>query len=141
MDDMPDHSLAPNQGARRVPLEQASGNHVTLDLGDGRFAFYEHLQSGSIRVRQGDRVRAGQIIARLGYSGSSSSGPHLHFHVADASSDLGAEGIPFVFTGFDHLGAFSSLEALVRGERWGSAAAGERRHEHPAAMAVLRFPP
>lgn len=140
-DDMPDQSFTPDQGVRRFPPEQASGNHVTLDLGGGRFAFYEHLQSGSIQVRKGDRVRAGQVIARLGYSGSSSSGPHLHFHVADANSDLGAEGMPFVFAGFEHLGAFSSLDALARGERWKPNAAGRRRDEHPAASAVIRFAP
>ncbi len=40
------------------------------------------------------------MIAKLGSSGSTSIGPHLHFHVADASSLLAAEGMPFVFRQF-----------------------------------------
>jgi len=77
-----------------IPLERASGNHIAIDLGGGRFAFYEHLQHGSVVVKPGQRVTRGQVIGRLGSSGSSSIGPHLHFHVSDASSTLAAEGMP-----------------------------------------------
>jgi hypothetical protein len=101
-----------------VPPERGSGNYISLDLGDGRFAFYEHLQQGSILVKAGQRVRRGQVIARLGSSGSTSIGPHLHFHVADASSLLEAEGLPFVFRQITTFGAFASIDALVNGERW-----------------------
>src|SRR3546814_7386768 len=69
-----------------------SGNACALDLGDGRHAFYEHLKPGSIRVVPGQRVRRGEVIAELGFTGDS-TGPHLHFHVADAPSPLGAEGL------------------------------------------------
>jgi murein DD-endopeptidase MepM/ murein hydrolase activator NlpD len=91
---------------------------VALDLGAGRFAFYEHLQRGSVRVKQGQKVRRGDVLARLGSSGSSSIGPHLHFHVADANHTLAAEGLPFVFRNFTVLGEFSSIDALLAGDKW-----------------------
>jgi murein DD-endopeptidase len=112
VDDTPDDLPQP------VAPEIASGNYVSLDLGGGRFAFYEHLQQGSVRVKTGDRVKRGQVIARLGSSGSSSIGPHLHFHVADTNSLLGAEGVPFGFEHFTVFGDFASLGDLVNGERW-----------------------
>lgn len=112
VDDAPDHQQPP------IPLESASGNYIALDLGNRRVAFYEHLKSGSIRVKQGQRVRRGEVIAALGASGSTSIGPHLHFHVADADSLLGAEGMPFVFDRFTVLGDFASIDALVAGEPW-----------------------
>jgi murein DD-endopeptidase len=77
-------------------LDEAAGNYVSLDLGDGRFAMYEHLVPGSIRVAPGDRVRRGQVIASLGFTGDSTE-PHLHFHVADSPSPLSGEGMPFEF--------------------------------------------
>ncbi len=80
----------------RHSLEEAAGNFVSLDLGDGRFAIYEHLALGSIRVTRGDRVRRGQVIASLGFTGDSTE-PHLHFHVADHPSPLAGEGLPFEF--------------------------------------------
>ena len=140
MDGMPDNTDPPAPDAPAITLANATGNYVALDLADGRFAFYEHLQQGSVRLRPGDRVRRGEVIGRLGNSGSSSMGPHLHFHVGDANSPLGAEGLPFVFTRFDQLGAFESLDALVGGARWREdAAAGVRTFERPGANAVVRF--
>jgi murein DD-endopeptidase len=125
-----------------VALENASGNYVALDLGRGRFAFYEHLKRGSVAVKAGDRVKSGQVIGRLGNSGSSSIGPHLHFHVSDAGSPLAAEGLPFVLSRFDHLGAFTSIEALVGGERWIARPEGPadvRTHEMPGPNSAVQF--
>jgi murein DD-endopeptidase len=126
-----------------VSLENASGNFVTLDLGGGRFAFYEHLKHGSVRVKPGERVKRGQVIGLLGNSGSSSSGPHLHFHVADTSSHLGAEGVPYVFRNFEVIGAFPKIDTFTTGERWGPVApaggGGSRSMELPAANTVVMF--
>lgn len=122
-----------------IALENASGNYVTLDLGQGRYAFYEHLKHGSIAVKRGDRVNRGQVIARLGNSGSSSSGPHLHFHVADAAAELAAEGIPYVFRNFEVLGTYDDIAAFTTGERWKPAGAGKRSMELPAANTVIVF--
>jgi Peptidase family M23 len=135
LDDTPDETPKP------VALENASGNYVAIDLGGGRFAFYEHLQRGSVAVTTGQRVLRGQVLARLGSSGSTSIGPHLHFHVADANSLLAAEGLPFVFLEFAHLGEYASIDALVNGEK-PSLTAGDRRAEleRPAANSVVRFP-
>jgi hypothetical protein len=124
-----------------ITLELAPGNHVAIDLGGNRFAFYEHLQRGSVRVKAGDRVTRGQVIAKLGSSGSSSIGPHLHFHMADAPSTLGAEGVAFVFRQFAEVGRFTSLAALTSGAKWLPAAgAATRRQERPDPVSVIHFP-
>jgi len=126
-----------------LALENASGNHVTLDLGGGRYAFYEHLKHGSITVKRGDRVKSGQVIGMLGNSGSSSSGPHLHFHVADAHDELAAEGLPYVFRNFEVVGAYDEIDTFKTGERWkppAPAAAGKRSMELPGANTVIVFP-
>ena len=135
-DDVPDETPTP------VSLADGSGNYVSLDLGNGRFAFYEHLQRGSIAVKPGQRVAAGAVVGRLGLSGSSSIGPHLHFHVSDTNSLLGAEGLPFVLRAFAQDGAFSSIDALIKEQPWIAIGPGrerERRAERPAPNAVVRF--
>jgi hypothetical protein len=48
--------------------------------------------------RPGDRVRRGELLGRLGNSGSS-TGPHLHFQVMDRPSALAAEGSRTCSTG------------------------------------------
>jgi hypothetical protein len=70
------------------------GNHVVLDLGDGVYAAYAHLERGSVAVRPGDRVRAGDVIARAGNSGNSTE-PHLHFQLMDHPKPMYSAGLPF----------------------------------------------
>jgi murein DD-endopeptidase MepM/ murein hydrolase activator NlpD len=123
-----------------ITLENESGNFLAFDLGAGRFALYEHLQPGSIRVKLGDRVRGGQALARVGASGSVFSGPHLHFHVSDGTTPLGAEGLPFVFRRFEVLGAFSPNDFFDDGKPWRvSGTPALRQMEMPAPNSVLRF--
>ncbi len=43
----------------------------------------------------GERVKRAQAMALVGNSGTSAQ-LHLHFHVVDANSPLGAEGLPYV---------------------------------------------
>ncbi|MGZ4843736.1 MAG: M23 family metallopeptidase [Candidatus Angelobacter sp.] len=92
----------PGTDSRAVPitLETIGGNHVVIGIGNGRFAFYAHLQPGSIKVKPGDRVKRGQVLGLLGNSGNSTE-PHLHFHLADNISLLGSEGIPYALESFD----------------------------------------
>jgi hypothetical protein len=125
----------------RHELESASGNHITLDLGDGRFISYEHLMAGSIRVTPGDRVRRGQVIARVGYSGSATS-PHLHMHVSDGPTPLAGEGVPYVFEEFTMLGGYPSIAAFAAGGPWTPPAdrsVRRRRMELPAPNVVVDF--
>jgi murein DD-endopeptidase MepM/ murein hydrolase activator NlpD len=111
-----------------------------LPIARQRRKVHEHLQQGSVRVKPGDRVARGQAVARVGSSGSVSSGPHLQFHVADAYSTLGAEGVPFVFRRFRERGAFASIDAFVKGEVYlASAADGLRTMERPGPNAVVDF--
>ncbi|HET9215350.1 MAG TPA: M23 family metallopeptidase [Terriglobia bacterium] len=122
------------------PLEDAAGNFVVLELGDGRFAVYEHLKPNSIRVSRGQRVHRGEVLASLGFTGDS-TGPHLHFHVADGPSPLLGEGVPFVFEKFTRLGHFEDM-AHFGSSRWlesGSTQPHIRKRERPAPNAVVLF--
>jgi hypothetical protein len=123
-----------------ISTKTEAGNFIALDIGGGRFAFYEHLKPGSIRVKLHDRVRAGQVLASVGATGSVFSGSHLHFHVADGSSPIAAEGLPFVFRGYRRLGSFPSFEALAR--PWTRGAGEEptaRSLDSPPPLTVVSF--
>jgi len=130
---------APSGGPRAAG--DASGNYITLDLGRGRFGTYEHLKPGSLKVQAGDTVRRGQVIAALGFTGDS-TGPHLHFHVSDANSVLGAEGMPYVLDRFQVLGRYASIDAFGNSQAWEPLKPGTRagrRAEFPASLAVVEF--
>ncbi|MFJ8888672.1 M23 family metallopeptidase [Streptomyces sp. NPDC102402] len=86
-------SLRDMAGARWIV-----GNHLVLDLGDGTYAVYAHLRRGSLQVRAGDTVRAGQLLAHCGNSGNSTE-PHVHFQLMDHPDLDVARGIPFTWRG------------------------------------------
>jgi len=109
-DGLPENVPGINSRAIPITLETAGGNYVMLDLGGGQFAFYAHLQPGRVRVHVGDNVKRGQVLGLLGNSGNSTE-PHLHFHVCDGNSPLGAEGLPFVL---ESVGALPAENAIVK---------------------------
>jgi len=78
-----------------LTMETIAGNAVVLDLGGEQFAYYAHLQPGSVQVKAGDRVHRGQVLGRIGNSGDSRS-PHLHFQVTNAAGLMSSEGVPYV---------------------------------------------
>jgi murein DD-endopeptidase len=126
----------------RHPLGEGSGNFVSLALGDGRYAYYEHLRPGSVRVHAGEHVRRGQVIGALGFSGDS-TGPHLHFHVSDGAAPLAGEGLPFVIAGYEVLGDYPDLGDFDAGKPWRALPAQTapgRRGQMPAPGAVVDFP-
>lgn len=123
-----------------LALEHAGGNQVVLDVGGGRYAFYAHLKSGSVRVKKGDRVKRGQVVGLVGNSGNS-MGPHLHFHVSDGIAALVAEGLPYTLSAFEVTGHIESSEKLEAGEPWQPKEPMSERHvnEMPVGDMVLRF--
>ena len=70
---------APNAGRIAVARNlYFSGNTVIIDHGLGLFSMLAHMSA--IDVHEGDRVRAGQILGRVGATGRV-TGPHLHWAV------------------------------------------------------------
>jgi hypothetical protein len=76
-----------------ITLDTIAGNTITLDIGGSQFAYYMHLQPGSVRVKAGDHVRRGQVLAHVGASGDARE-PHLHFEVTDSPKALAGDGGP-----------------------------------------------
>jgi hypothetical protein len=79
-----------------IPTSEAAGNHVVIELGPRAYLFLAHFQQGSVTVRPGARVRAGDHLGLCGNSGRSSE-PHLHLHVQDSSTLSRGDGLPVVF--------------------------------------------
>ena len=92
----------------------AGGNFVVVDIGDGHYAFYAHLQAGSLTVAEGDEVTKGQVLGLLGNTGNS-DGPHLHFHVMDGPGPLSSNGLPYEFESFEVQGTVINTADLPTG--------------------------
>lgn len=90
-----------------IPIDEADGNFVVLDIGDGFYVNYAHMQPGSVRPELGDKVSRGDVIGLVGNTGNSVA-PHLHIHVMDGPSPLAAQGLPYLYDRFTVTGQVAS---------------------------------
>jgi Peptidase family M23 len=109
LNDLDDQKPGTLPDPKTITLENVDGNHIVMDLGDGVFAFYAHLQKNSVRVSPGERVKRGQILGELGNTGNTSA-PHLHFHLMEGISVLGSNGIPYQIDSFSISGRVSAAD-------------------------------
>ena len=58
----------------------SNGNYIIIAHYNGLYTLYAHGQNGSRTVSEGQTVKQGQQIMRVGTTGNS-TGPHLHFEV------------------------------------------------------------
>ena len=143
LDGIPENVPHSEKKAVDINLINVGGNHLVVDIGGGRYAFYAHMRPGSLRVKLGDQVTVGQLLGNVGNSGNSSE-PHLHMHVVDhfsTTSVLAANGVPYTFT---HCRASGSTELIEKPhqviEIRNIGRLTERKNDYPANNAAVEFP-
>lgn len=77
---MPVYAAADGIVHTTAALTTSYGNYVIIAHYNGLYTLYAHGQAGSICVSEGQAVKKGQQIMRVGSTGNS-TGPHLHFEV------------------------------------------------------------
>lgn len=128
-----------------LAIDQIPGNHVILDIGNGKYAGYGHIEPGSIVVREGDTVQQGQVLGKLGNTGNS-DGPHLHFQIMNSDSFLNTNGLPFVFDQMTYQGHLpGTLDATGNTLASGKTPtietqrAGRRTSQMPLTLDLVQF--
>jgi len=87
---------------------QRFGNYVSILHRDGRVSWLLHMQPGSVAVKNGERIVAGQFLGRVGFSGDSLF-PHLHYNVTNGTVHP-SQGVPSYFTNFKWVLGSRTLE-------------------------------
>jgi murein DD-endopeptidase MepM/ murein hydrolase activator NlpD len=82
------------------PVMAYGGNCVIIDHGNSEYSVLMHMQPGSVTVKVGDRVGAGQVVGRLGNSGDA-FGPHLHYQLQSGPRLFQDQSLPFRFQNID----------------------------------------
>ncbi len=83
---------------------------------DQEYSFLAHFIPGSIKVKEGDTVKRGQVIGKCGNSGHSTE-PHLHFHFQDHPNFYLGRGIPIKFKDLKINGEAKSESYIKKEER------------------------
>jgi murein DD-endopeptidase MepM/ murein hydrolase activator NlpD len=88
------------------------GNYVIIDHGNGEFSLLAHMRRGSVTVRNGDRVRQGQPVGRVGFSGSVYT-IHTHYQL-QRGPEYDADGIPSTFARVTRVGGIGTQGGRLR---------------------------
>jgi murein DD-endopeptidase MepM/ murein hydrolase activator NlpD len=104
--DLPDNP----KPSEKLPGIAPPGNHLVIDHGGGERSLLAHFRQGSLRVREGEKVAAGQVLGLCGNSGNSTQ-PHVHYHLQTGKSFGEGLGLPAFFNGYEVDGV-----AVARGE-------------------------
>lgn len=78
------------------PMMARAGNCVVIDHGNSEYSMMMHLKPGSVTVKVGSRVSAGQVIGKLGSSGDA-FGPHVHYQLQSGPELWTYQSLPFKF--------------------------------------------
>ena len=117
-DGMPENVPHSRKYAVAIDFNNAAGNHAVVEIAPHRYVLYAHMRPGTVQVKTGDMVTAGQPIGHVGNTGSSAE-PHLHMHIDDQPSFLAGNGVPYAFTSGEASGPVeanvSSLTAVYFG--------------------------
>ena len=108
--------FAPNM-KEALPLDQTI--EFLIKSANDEYLFFAHFKQHSIQVKEGDRVKQGQLLGLCGNSGNSSE-PHLHFHVQNAEDMNIATGVKCYFDEIVVNGVIRRDYSPVRGEMIGS---------------------
>jgi murein DD-endopeptidase len=133
------HDSFPERQHLSERMTGTPGNSLVLALDNGRYAHYGHLRPGSAKVAAGTRVKAGDIIAEVGFSGSASD-PQLHFALTDGSDELASEGLAYTFDRYRLLGRYGDVAQIGAGA-WtpSDQSGGDAQAIMPAGMSVLQW--
>ena len=94
----------------------ATGNSVLIKTKNNEFILLAHFKQHSIKVKQGDLVKQGQVLGLCGNSGNSSE-PHLHFHIQDDEDFTKTLGVKCYFDELQVNGELKKDYSPVKGDK------------------------
>lgn len=72
------------------------GNTVIIKTANNEYLFFAHFKQHSIVVKQGQKIKQGELLGLCGNSGNSSEA-HLHFHIQNIEDMNSATGVKCYF--------------------------------------------
>ena len=95
------------------------GNTVIIKTQNNEYLFFAHFKQHSISVKQGQKIKQGQLLGLYGNSGNSSE-PHLHFHIQNVEDMNSATGVKCYFDKIQVNGQTKTDYSPIKKEKIGN---------------------
>jgi murein DD-endopeptidase MepM/ murein hydrolase activator NlpD len=93
-----------------------TGNAILLKTKNQEYILLAHFKQNTIKVKQGDMVKQGQLLGQCGNSGNSSE-PHLHFHLQNVEDFNQATGVKCYFDKLIVNGVATTNYSPIKGDK------------------------
>ncbi len=98
LDDLYDTQFDMDGAIHADRVSDIAGNYIVIQHNDLEFSHLFHLKKKGITVRKGDKVKKGQPIGRIGFSGAATTYSHLHYQLMDGPDFLMGNPLPCKFS-------------------------------------------
>jgi len=98
----------------------APGNSVIIQTDKNEYLFFAHFKQNTIKVKQGQKVKQGELLGLCGNSGNSSE-PHLHFHIQNVEDINAATGVKCYFDKLNVNGQIKTDYSPIKNEKISNA--------------------
>lgn len=92
------------------------GNTVILKTENNEFLFFAHFKQNSIAVKEGQKIKQGELLGLCGNSGNSSEA-HIHFHIQNVEDMNIATGAKCYFDQIIVNGEFKEDYSPIKGDK------------------------
>lgn len=92
------------------------GNTVIIKTQNNEHLFFAHFKQHSIIVKQGQKIKQGEVLGLCGNSGNSSE-PHLHFHIQNVEDMNIATGVKCYFDEISVNGELKTDYSPIKDEK------------------------
>jgi hypothetical protein len=99
----------------RVPDIQSRGNYVVIAHGNSEFSMIPYLKAGSLKVRNGQHLKQGDVIGECGNSGSSFA-PHVEYSLQNTRGFPLPKTMPAQFVDYTADGKAVTIGEPLRGQ-------------------------
>ncbi len=92
------------------------GNMIILKTAQNEYIVFCHFKHQSLKVKEGQQIKQGQLLGLCGNSGNSSE-PHLHFHIQNVENMNYATGIKCYFDKLKVNGKILTDYSPIKGDK------------------------
>lgn len=92
------------------------GNSVIIKTANKEYLFFAHFKNHSVTVKEGQKIKQGQLLGLCGNTGNSSE-PHLHFHIQNVEDMNVATGVKCYFDNIIVNGQTKTDYSPIKGDK------------------------
>lgn len=103
LDDLYDSRFDFDKAIEDDRVKDLAGNYLVIKHNDSEYSHLFHLLKDSVEVKVGDNVMRNQRLAKIGFSGASTTYSHLHYQLLDGADFLTSNPLPCRFSNIQIL--------------------------------------